>query len=154
MKSQKAIITQLNKVLTSELTSINQYFLHARIYKNWGLSHLNDVCFKKSILDMKQADKLIERILFLEGLPNLQQLGALAIGESTVEMLECDYNFELKQIETIKAAIVFCEQEKDFVSRAILTELLEGEEEHIDWIETQQYQISHMGLENYLQAQI
>ena len=154
MKSQQEIINQLNKVLTSELTSINQYFLHARIYKNWGLNELNEVCYKKSILDMKQADKLIERILFLEGLPNLQQLGALSIGEETVEMLECDYKFELNQLSTIKAAITFCEQEKDFVSREMLVEILEGEEEHIDWIETQQYQISNMGLENYLQAQI
>lgn len=154
MKSKNQILSSLNKVLTTELTSINQYFLHARIYKNWGISQLNDVCYKKSILDMKQADKLIERILFLEGLPNLQQLGKLSIGEEIKEMLECDYQFELEQIKTIKAAIELCEQEQDFVSRDILTELLKGEEDHIDWIEAQQYQIDNMGLENYLQAQL
>ena len=154
MKSQNDIIATLNKVLTSELTSINQYFLHARIYKNWGFSQLNDKCYKKSILDMKQADKLIERILFLEGLPNLQQLGQLAIGEETPEMLECDYNFQLAQRSTIQDAITLCEAKQDFVSRDMLTEILEGEEEHIDWIETQQYQIEHMGLEKYLQAQL
>ena len=154
MKSQADIIRHLNQVLTTELTSINQYFLHARMYKNWGFSQLNDKCYKKSILDMKQADKIIERVLFLEGLPNLQQLGALSIGEETKEMLECDYQFELKQLSTIKDAIAFCEEQSDFVSRDMLTDILEGEEEHIDWLETQQYQIKEMGLENYLQAQI
>lgn len=154
MKTSADIVQQLNKVLTTELTSINQYFLHARIYKNWGFSALNDACYKKSILDMKQADKLIERILFLEGLPNLQQLGSLAIGENTEEMLGCDMKFELNQIPTIKAAIVFCEQAKDFVSRDILTCILNGEEEHVDWLEAQQYQIQQMGIEKYLQAQL
>ncbi|MFD2165302.1 bacterioferritin [Thalassotalea euphylliae] len=154
MKSQADIIRHLNQVLTTELTSINQYFLHARMYKNWGFSQLNDKCYKKSILDMKQADKIIERVLFLEGLPNLQQLGALSIGEHTEEMLGCDYQFELKQINTIKDAIAFCEAQSDFVSRDMLTDILEGEEEHIDWLETQQYQIKEMGIENYLQAQI
>ncbi|MAG76089.1 MAG: bacterioferritin [Thalassotalea sp.] len=154
MKTTTELIATLNKVLTSELTSINQYFLHARIYKNWGFSQLNDKCYKKSILDMKQADKIIERILFLEGLPNLQQLGQLAIGEETPEMLECDYKFELNQRSVLQEAIAFCEQVQDFVSRDMLTEILEGEEEHIDWIETQQYQIEQMGLEKYLQAQL
>ena len=154
MKSQSEIITQLNKVLTSELTSINQYFLHARIYKNWGFHQLNEKCYKKSILDMKQADKLIERILFLEGLPNLQQLGALAIGEKTEEMLACDMKFQLAQQGTLKAAIVICEQQQDFVSRDILVEILHQEEEHIDWLEAQQYQIDNMNLDNYLQAQL
>lgn len=154
MKTQTEIITTLNKVLTSELTSINQYFLHARIYKNWGFSRLNDICYKKSILDMKQADRIIERILFLEGLPNLQQLGMLSIGEETPEMLDCDYQFELNQRSILQQAISFCENQRDFVSRDMLTEILEGEEEHIDWIETQQYQIEQMGLEKYLQAQL
>ncbi|GLX78432.1 bacterioferritin [Thalassotalea insulae] len=154
MKSQSEIITQLNKVLTSELTSINQYFLHARIYKNWGFHQLNEKCYKKSILDMKQADKLIERILFLEGLPNLQQLGALAIGEHAEEMLNCDMKFQLTQLATIKSAIVLCEQRKDFVSRDMLVEILHQEEEHIDWLEAQQYQIATMKIDNYLQAQL
>ena len=154
MKSQTEIIATLNKVLTTELTSINQYFLHARIFKNWGFSHLNDRCYKKSILDMKQADKLIERILFLEGLPNLQQLGQLAIGEEPVEMLDCDYKFELGQRPTLQDAIALCENKQDFVSRDILVEILDGEEEYIDWLEAQQYQVDQMGLENYLQAQL
>lgn len=154
MKSQSDIIAMLNKVLTTELTSINQYFLHARIYKNWGFSQLNDKCYKKSILDMKQADKLIERILFLEGLPNLQQLGQLAIGEKTPEMLSCDYKFEMNQRSLLQEAIALCEAQQDYVSRDMLTEILEGEEEHIDWIETQEYQIENMGLEKYLQAQL
>ncbi|GLX83372.1 bacterioferritin [Thalassotalea eurytherma] len=154
MKIQTEIVVTLNKVLTSELTSINQFFLHARIYKNWGFSQLNDKCYKKSILDMKQADKLIERILFLEGLPNLQQLGQLSIGEDTPEMLSCDYQFELNQRTILQQSIATCEQLQDFVSRDLLAELLEGEEEYIDWIETQQYQIEQMGIEKYLQAQL
>ncbi len=154
MKIQTEIVVTLNKVLTSELTSINQFFLHARIYKNWGFSQLNDKCYKKSILDMKQADKLIERILFLEGLPNLQQLGQLSIGEETPEMFSCDYQFELNQRTILQQSIATCEQLQDFVSRDLLTEILEGEEEYIDWIETQQYQIEQMGIEKYLQAQL
>lgn len=154
MKGSSSIIATLNDVLTTELTSINQYFLHARMYKNWGFSALNEKCYKKSILDMKQSDKLIERILFLEGLPNLQKLGALAIGEQTEEMLKCDTGFQLKQIEQMRAAIALCEQEQDYVSRDLLTEILEGEEEHLDWLETQDYQIENMGMEKYLQAQL
>ena len=154
MKSNSSIIAALNDVLTTELTSINQYFLHARMYKNWGFSELNGKCYKKSILDMKQADKLIERILFLEGLPNLQKLGALSIGEQTEEMLKCDTSFQLKQIPQLKDAIELCEKEQDYVSRELLTEILEGEEEHLDWLETQDYQIENMGIEKYLQAQL
>ncbi len=154
MKSNASIIAALNDVLTTELTSINQYFLHARMYKNWGFSELNSKCYKKSILDMKQADKLIERILFLEGLPNLQKLGALSIGEQTEEMLKCDTGFQLKQIPQLKEAIELCEKEQDYVSRELLTEILEGEEEHLDWLETQDYQIENMGIEKYLQAQL
>ena len=154
MQSNSNLIATLNEVLTTELTSINQYFLHARMYKNWGLSKLNDKCYKKSILDMKQADKLIERILFLEGLPNLQKLGALSIGENTEEMLACDTKVQLAQIDQMKPAIALCEQEKDYVSRELLVEILDGEEEHLDWLETQDYQIANMGLEKYLQAQL
>ncbi|SET06586.1 bacterioferritin [Thalassotalea agarivorans] len=154
MKSQAKVVSHLNKVLTVELTSINQYFLHARMYKNWGISQLNDKCYKKSILDMKQADKLIERILFLEGLPNLQQLGKLAIGEETKEMLDCDYSFQLDQLPVLKAAIAYCEEQQDYVSRDILVEILEGEEEYIDFLEVQQYQIENIGMEKYIQSQL
>ncbi len=154
MQGDAAVLTMLNEVLTSELTSINQYFLHARIYKNWGLQELNSVCYKKSILDMKQADALIERILFLEGLPNLQALGRLRIGEDTQEMLACDLEFQQEQIPLLRNAIALCEQQQDYVSREIVLEILEHEEEHIDWINAQQYQIGAMGIENYLQSKI
>ncbi|GGB15659.1 bacterioferritin [Agarivorans gilvus] len=154
MKADPSIIALLNKVLTTELTSINQYFLHARMYRNWGLQELNERNYKKSIKDMKQADKLMERILFLDGLPHAHMLGSLRIGEATEEMLQCDMDFQLEQLPIIKDAIAFCESAKDFVSRDLLEEILEYEEEHIDWIETQLYQIEKMGIENYLAAQI
>tara|TARA_R110000787_G_scaffold85684_1_gene182649 strand:- start:2180 stop:2644 length:465 start_codon:yes stop_codon:yes gene_type:complete len=154
MKGNPTVLAILNKVLTSELTSINQYFLHARMYKNWGINALNSKCYKKSILDMKQADKVIERILFLEGLPNLQQLSPLAIGEHSQEMLSCDARFQTAQIAVVRNAITVCEQEQDYVSREMLDGILNDEEEHLDWLETQQYQIDAMGIEKYLQAQL
>lgn len=152
MKANNGIVNQLNKVLTVELTSINQYFLHARIFKNWGLDALNSKAYKKSIKDMKQADKLIERILFLEGLPNLQQLGRLRIGEHTAEMLQCDLSCQRDQNSLLTEVIAFCENENDFVSRDILVEILDYEQEYIDWLEAQLDLIQGMGVENYQQA--
>jgi bacterioferritin len=154
MKGDGTVIGYLNRVLTLELTSINQYFLHARMFRNWGLEALNEKNYKKSIKDMKQADELIERILFLEGLPNLQQLEKVRIGEHTMEMQQCDMAFQLVQLALLREAIAYCEQAQDFVSRDLLEEILEYEESHVDWIETQQYLIENTSLENYLQAQI
>jgi bacterioferritin len=154
MKGNKQVLVILNEILTFELTSINQYFLHARMFKNWGLEKLNCAAYKKSIKDMKQADQIIERILFLEGLPNLQMLGKLMIGEETAEMLNCDMAFQNSQIPLLKRAISLCEDLQDFVSRDLILSVLSYEEDHIDWIETQQYQIKHLGLENYLQSQV
>jgi len=154
MKGKPKVLSALNEVLTAELTSINQYFLHARILKNMGLSQLNDKCYKKSIKDMKQADALIERILLLEGLPNLQHLDKLLIGEHTQEMLECDYKFQDAQIKVLKAAIALCEQEQDYVSRDLLDDLLKYEEDHADWLETQFDLINSTGIENYQQSML
>jgi bacterioferritin len=152
MKGNPKVLQVLNQTLTTELTTINQYFLHARMFKNWGLEELNEKAYKKSIKDMKQADDLIERILFLEGLPNLQQLGKLQIGEQTDEMLQCDLNAELAQVAELKQAIELCEQENDYVSRELLEGILSYEEDYIDWIEAQQFLIDATGLENYQQS--
>ncbi len=152
MKGNSDVLAVLNKVLFHELTSINQYFLHARMYRNWGLEELNEKAYKKSIKDMKQADDLIERILFLEGLPNLQDLGKLRIGEKTEEMLQCDLDLEMEQITLVRDAITLCEKHSDYVSRDLLEDILEDEEEYVDWIEAQQFLIQHTGIENYLQS--
>ena len=154
MKGDKQVIDMLNKVLTAELTSINQFFLHARMYKNWGLSELNEKSYKKSIKDMKQADELIARILMLGGLPNLQKLDALHIGEHTQEMLNCDEKFQLQAIAQLKDAVAICEGMQDYVSRNLLSDILEYEEEYLDWLETQQSLITNIGIENYLQSHI
>jgi len=154
MKSDSQILSTLNEVLTVELTSINRYFLHARMYKNWGFENLNHVSYKKSIKDMKQADALMERILFLEGLPNLQKLEPLRIGEHAEEMLKCDLDFQQDNIASLKQAIATCEQLQDYVSRCLLDEILEYEEAHLDWLETQQHLITNTGIQNYLQSQL
>ena len=154
MKSKNSTLACLNQNLAIELTSINQYFLHARIFKNWGLEALNKADYKKSILDMKQADNIIERILFLEGLPNLQLLNKLRIGENTAEMLQCDLDLELEQVVSLRSTIELCEKEQDYVSRDTLEKILEGEEEHVDWIEAQQFIIANTGIENYQQAML
>ena len=153
MQGQKNVVSVLNRILKLELTSVNQYFLHARMYRNWGVTRLNEACYNKSIQDMKQADALINRILFLEGLPNLQDLGKLYIGEHTAEMLSLDQQFELEQIPALKEAIALCELEKDYVSRELLGDILEAEEDYIDWLEAQEYQIEQMGIQNYIQSQ-
>ena len=152
MKGDAKVNEYLNQILSIELTSINQYFLHARMFKNWGLNQLNDKAYKKSIKDMKQADKLIERILFLEGLPNLQRLNRLRIGENTEEMLQCDLDQIEEQLEVLKDAIVYCESVKDYVTRDLLEEIQEYEEEYLDWLETQQHLVAQLGIENYLQS--
>lgn len=152
MQGNKDILILLNKALAIELVAINQYFLHARMYKNWGLNGLDKADYKMSILKMKQADDLIERILFLEGLPNLQDLGRLHIGENTAEMLQSNSNLEYESHKALKALIEKAEQEQDYISRDLAKKLLGNVEDQIDWIDDQQYFIKHSGIENYIQS--
>ncbi len=154
MKGDKKVIELLNKVLGNELIAINQYFLHAKIYKDWGLKNLYEHEYHESIDEMKHADLLTERVLFLEGLPNLQDLGALRIGENTREMLEADLSLEMDAIPDLKEGIIYCEQIGDYVTRDLFKHILEAEEEHVDWLETQLGLIDKIGIENFHQAQI
>ena len=154
MKGEAKILAQLNRVLTNELTAVNQYFLHARMLKDWGFLKLGEKVYQESIGEMKHADLLIGRILLLEGLPNMQDLGQLKVGEDVPEILVCDLSSEVGNQSCLKEAIAICESLSDFVSREIFEQILEDTEEHIDWIETQQFRIKSVGLANYLQEQM
>jgi len=154
MKGDATVIEHLNKVLKNELTAINQYFLHSRMLKDWGLNKLADHEHEESIDEMKHADQLIERTLFLEGLPNLQKLGKLRIGEDVPEILQCDLDMELDAIPDLRAGIAYCEAHKDYVTRDLFDSILVSEEDHVDWLETQLGLVGKMGLENYLLGQV
>jgi bacterioferritin len=154
MQGDAKVIEFLNRVLSNELTAINQYFVHYRMYDNWGYKELAEHERAESIDEMKHADRLIERILFLEGLPNLQQLNKLLIGENTEEVLACDLKLEMQAHPMLKAAIAWCEQVGDYVSRELFEDILESEEEHIDWLETQLDLIARVGEAPYLQRKM
>lgn len=154
MKGDSKVIEYLNRVLRNELMAINQYFLHSRMFKDWGLNALGDYEFQESVDEMKHADQLIERILFLEGLPNMQDIGKLRIGEHTQEMLSCDLALEMDAIPDLREAIEYCESCRDYVSRDLFDSILDSEEEHVDWLETQLNLINRVGIENYQQSQM
>lgn len=153
MKGNPDVIDALNRVLHNELVAINQYFLHSRMLNNWGINKLGEYEYKESIDEMKHADALVDRILFLDGLPNLQDLGKLLIGENVREILECDLKLEQDALPALRDGIALCEREADYVSRTLLRDILESEEEHIDFIEAQFDLIERMGMENYIQLQ-
>ncbi|HCZ48314.1 MAG TPA: bacterioferritin [Gammaproteobacteria bacterium] len=152
MRGDAKVIEYLNKALRAELTAINQYFLHAKMYKDWGLKALADKEYEESIDEMKHADALIKRVLFLDGLPNLQDLGKLYIGENVKELLECDLRLEREAMPVLREGIGYCEQVNDYISRELLEDILESEEEHVDWLETQLALLDKLGEQNYLQS--
>ena len=154
MKGDDKIIAHLNQVLKNELTAINQYFLHSRMFRDWGLNKLAEHEYAESVDEMKHADQIIERILFLEGLPNVQDIGKVMIGEDLKEALECDLRMEMKAIPDLRIAVADAEQRNDYVSRDLFRGILDAEEEHVDWLETQLALIDKIGLPNYLQAQM
>jgi len=154
MKGDAKVIEFLNKVLYNELTAINQYFLHAKMLKNWGLKELAEHEYSESIDEMKHADKLADRILFLQGLPNFQALGKLRVGENPRELLECDLALEMDALPVLREGIAYCETVSDYVSRQLLVEILESEEEHVDWLETQLELIGRIGEPNYLLSKL
>ena len=154
MKGDKTIIKHLNKILSNELVAINQYFLHSRMFQDWGLKELEEYSYHESIDEMKHADKITQRILFLEGLPNYQDLGKLRIGENTKEMFECDLALEMDATADLRDAIEYAESVRDYVSRDLFQSILDDEEEHIDWLETQLELIKKVGMENYLQSKM
>ena len=154
MQADLKVIKHLNKALANELIAINQYFLHSRMYDDWGLKKLAEKEYEESVDEMKHADQLVQRILFLEGLPNLQDLGKLFKGENTREMLECDLRLEMAATPDLREGIAYCESVGDFVSRDLLSGILDSEEDHIDWLETQLGLIDKVGLENYQQSMI
>jgi bacterioferritin len=154
MKGHREVIQQLNQVLYHHLTAINQYFLHSRMFNDWGIEQLGSAEYKESIHQMKHADKIIERILFLEGLPNLQHLGKLYIGQHTAEVLTCDIRKVKENIEAIQQAVVLAEKTQDYVTRDLVQEILEKEESYWDWLETQLDLVEKVGIENYIQSQI
>ena len=154
MKGDNKVIDFLNRALKNELTAINQYFLHARMYENWGLNELNVHEYQESVDEMKHADALIKRILFLDGLPNLQDMAKLRVGENTQEMLKCDLELEKDAVPLLREAIAHCESCSDYVSRELFEDILASEEDHIDWLETQLELIDKVGIGNYLQSKM
>ena len=154
MKSDATVLKHLNRALGNELVAINQYFLHSRMFQDWGLNKLANKEYEESIDEMKHADQLVQRILFLEGLPNLQSLGKLFIGENTREMLECDLQLEMIACPDLRAGIAYCESVQDYATRDLLNSILVSEEEHVDWLESQLGLIDRVGIENYQQSMI
>jgi len=154
MKGDPKVIEMLNLVLKNELTAINQYFLHSRMFNDWGLTRLGAYEYRESVDEMKHADRIISRVLFLESLPNLQDLGRLRIGENVPEALACDLALELDGVPPLREGVAYCDSIRDYVTRDLFSEILHGEEQHIDWLETNLELIQKVGLQNYLLSQM